>query len=473
MPPAQLTRTLEHVAEFYRTHKAEIAQRVSELEPKAPYIGSAGELNPNMIARIIEEIADNYDEEFGGFGSEPKFPQTDALELLLEEYRRGVALGERDERLYGILAKTALGMARGGMYDHVEGGFFRYSTTRDWSVPHFEKMSEDHGGLLRVYAGLYRVSRNPAFRDTLLSATTYLRTTLRDPQTGRFYGSQDADEDYFALPLEERRKRAAPYVDHTSYTNWSANLASAFFAAADVLDDDALAANAMRALDGLAETMTDADGLTYHFIVPGGEPSVRGLLTDQVAYLRALIDAHQWSGEPRFIDRARSLADAVEAHFRDERGAYADHAGREEVLGRVRIPNAPLDENGEAADALLRLAAITDEESYAAIARRLLSVFAKTYGRAGSFAAAYVLAVRRALDPPETVRIVGSPQATADFREAARALPNPLVTVRTIDPSDHAGLQRAGLPADAPVAYVCRGTSCSAPALSPGEIAAR
>src|SRR5579875_3527969 len=117
IPPSQLKRTLDQVAELYKTHKA--------------------------------EIADGFDPEYGGFGYEPKFPQTDALELLLLEYRRSRALGSPDERLYNMLAKTALGMARGGMYDHVEGGFFRYSTTRDWSVPHFEKMAEDHGGLLR------------------------------------------------------------------------------------------------------------------------------------------------------------------------------------------------------------------------------------------------------------------------------------------------------------------------------------
>jgi len=459
IPPAQLMRTLEQVAEFYKSHKDEIAERVKQLEPKEPpQPGNTGDLHGNMVARIVEEIADGYDAEYGGFGYEPKFPQTDALELLLLEYRRSAALGAPDERLYAMLAKTAIGMARGGMYDHVEGGFFRYSTTRDWSVPHFEKMSEDHGGLLRVYAGLYRVSRNPVFRDTLRSASLYVRTTLRDPRTGRFYGSQDADEEYFSLPLDEREKRTPPYIDRTSYTNWSANLASAFFATADVLDDDDLGNSALRALDDVAENLMDADGLAYHYIVPGGEPSVRGLLTDQVAYLRALIDAHEWSGEARFVDRARALADAIEVHFRDERGVYADHAGSEEVLGRVRLPNAPLNDNGHAADALLRLAAVGDEPRYAEIAQRILAAFVKSYGKSGSFAASYAAAVRRAIDPVTGVTIVGTPAQTELFREAARALPNPLLTVRTI----------AG--DDGPMAYVCKGTSCSAPVREPAEL---
>jgi uncharacterized protein YyaL (SSP411 family) len=286
----------------------------------------------------------------------------------------------------------------------------------------------------------------------------YLRTTLLDPQTGRFYGSQDADEEYFALPLEERKTRVAPYVDRTSYTNWSTNLASAFFAAADVLDDDDLAGYALRALDDVADHLMDADGLAYHFIVPGGEPSVRGLLTDQVAYLRALIDAHEWSGEARFVERARALAEAIETHFRDERGAYADHAGSEEVLGRVRVAHAPLDDNGHAADALLRLAIVADEPRYAEIARRLLAAFVKTYGKSGSFAAPYVLAVRRAVDPPVSVTIAGPPAQTERFREAARAFPDPLVVVRTI-PGD-----------GPPTAYVCKGTACLPPVRDPAEL---
>src|SRR5579875_2547188 len=370
IPPSQLKRTLDQVAELYKTHKAEIAERIKQLEPKAaPPPGSVGDLHPNMVARVVEEIADGFDPEYGGFGYEPKFPQTDALELLLLEYRRSRALGSPDERLYNMLAKTALGMARGGMYDHVEGGFFRYSTTRDWSVPHFEKMAEAHG-------------------------------------------------------------------------------------------DDELAAFALRVLDVIARTMIDEDGLAYHYIVPGGRPMVRGLLTDQVAYLRALIDAHEWSGEARFVERAQLLADAIEAHFRDERGAYGDHAGREEVLGRVRVPNAPLNENGRAADALLRLAVIAQEPRYDEIARRILSVFVKSYGKAGSFAASYAAAVRRALEAPTSVTIVGSPLQTESLREAAHAQSDPLVTIRTIDPSDGERLERAGLPPDAPAAYLCKGTSC-------------
>ncbi len=245
----------------------------------------------------------------------------DVLEMLLNEYR---ASGE--QRYYDMLAHTLLGMAGSGMYDHAEGGFFRYSTTRDWSVPHFEKMTEDHAGLLRVLSGLAHYTRNERFRGILTSALTYVRSVLRDPHSSFFAGSQDADEEYYALPLEERRQRQAPYVDRTSYSNWTAAMAGTFLLAAAALDDDELAAQGEMTLDALHDRMRDTDGLLFHFIAPGGSPNVRGLLTDQAAYLRALLDAHEYGGKPRFLHRARELAAAIEEHLGAPDGGFYDHA---------------------------------------------------------------------------------------------------------------------------------------------------
>ena len=151
-----------------------------------------------------------------------------------------------------------LAMSRGGMYDHVEGGFFRYSTARDWSVPHFEKMAEDHAGLLRVLSELVLFSRNEEFRETLVSATNYVQKLLRDEQTQLYAGSQDADEEYYALPLEQRRALAAPSLDRTSYTNWTCALAGAVCLVSRALDDDGLLAQASATLDAVAQRLVDS-----------------------------------------------------------------------------------------------------------------------------------------------------------------------------------------------------------------------
>ncbi|MBV8424567.1 MAG: thioredoxin domain-containing protein, partial [Candidatus Eremiobacteraeota bacterium] len=155
--PDDFARVLEHVAAIWQDKKerADIERRLHGREAtrdgNTPSPNGTS-IDPHAVTSIAATITAGYDQEYGGFGDAPKFPQADALRFLLLLYRRDRAHDKADERLYEILARTALAMARGGMYDHVEGGFFRYSTTRDWSVPHFEKMAEDHAGLLRFYA---------------------------------------------------------------------------------------------------------------------------------------------------------------------------------------------------------------------------------------------------------------------------------------------------------------------------------
>ncbi|MEO6835551.1 MAG: DUF255 domain-containing protein [Candidatus Tumulicola sp.] len=467
LPPDAMRRALDEIAQFYAGNKAEITARTAAMQARsAGHKPSAAEdLRDSMIVALIEEVTEGYDDEYGGFGDAPKFPQPELLEFLLTEWRLA-----RDQRLYAMVARTMLGMSRGGTYDHVEGGFFRYSTTRDWSVPHFEKMAEEHAGLLRVLAQLALFAPTDEFHATLASAVGYVRSTLRDPGTGFFAGSQDADEEYFALPLDERRSRTAPYVDRTSYTNWTCALAGAWFLAAIALDDDVLLREASQTLDSVHARLMDPDGLAYHFIVPGGTPQVRGLLTDQAAYLRALLDAHEVSGEARFIERARTLADRIVERFEAEGGGFYDHLPLEVQLGRLEIGDRPIVDNGLLADALLRLSALTGGLHYRTHAERALALYAGTYAAAGSFAATYGRALRRYLSPEVSVRIVGEAAGTAGFREAALRLPTPMTAIRTIGPEAAAEL---GLPPDPhPAAYVCAGTVCGAPARDPAGLRA-
>jgi uncharacterized protein YyaL (SSP411 family) len=467
LPPAQMHRALDEIARFYHERKNEIAElpATSRSHDALRESASAGNLSDAPIARLLANLESNYDEEFGGFGDEPKFPQPEVLEFLLSEWRVS-----GNQRYYAMVAQTMRGMSRGGMYDHVEGGFFRYSTTRDWSVPHFEKMAEDHAGLLRVLATLSIFAPTDDVHATLVSATNYVRNVLLDPQTGFFGGSQDADEAYFALPLEERRRLIAPFVDRTSYTNWACALAGAFFQVARALDDDALLAQAVTTLDNVAERLVGADGLLYHVLVPGGEPEVRGLLADHVAYLRALLDAHEVSGERRFLERARALARTTIESFEAPDGGFYDRVADSESFGNLAYPDRPIVENGLLADALLRLDALTAESANRDRVKQTLAIYAATAANAGSFAATFARALRRYLSPEVVVRIVGDAKATDEFREASQRLPTPFASVRTL--SLHEAVAQA-LPAEPhPAAYVCVGTVCGAPVTRASDLRA-
>jgi uncharacterized protein YyaL (SSP411 family) len=466
LPPEQMRRALDEIATFYAEHKNEIGTRVEELrERRAAPLPAATELSDAPIRRLSDELRRSYDDEFGGFGDAPKFPQPEVLEFLLAEWRRS---GE--QQLYEMVAQTMRGMARGGMYDHVEGGFFRYSTTRDWSVPHFEKMAEDHAGLLRVLACLELAAPTNDVRATLQSAVRYVRTVLHDPQTGFFAGSQDADEEYYALPLEERRLRHAPYVDRTSYTNWTCALAGSLCLAAAALDDDALMAQALRTLDNVHERLLGDDGLLYHVLGPDGSPHVRGLLVDHVAYARALLDAHERSGEGRFLARARALVEAVIARFAAPDGGFYDRLAGSDAFGRLALPDRPIVENGLLAEACLRLGSLTGHAAYRERAEAILRRYPSIAERAGTFAVTYARALRRFLSPEVVVRIVGAPSATAGFREVASRLPTPFVSMRTLPAENAAEL---ALPGDLhPAAYVCMGTTCGAPIVEPAGVRA-
>ncbi|HEX3369578.1 MAG TPA: DUF255 domain-containing protein [Candidatus Cybelea sp.] len=454
LPPAQMRRALDEIARFYSEHKIEIDELPAPQTQSRTAEGSSQELSGAPIAHLLEALEAGYDQQYGGFGEEPKFPQAESLEFLLVQWR---ATGE--PRWYEMVARTILGMSRGGTYDHVEGGFFRYSTTRDWSVPHFEKMAEDHAGLLRVLAELVLFARNDEFRETLVSATNYVQQMLRDEQTQLYAGSQDADEEYYALALEQRRALASPFVDRTSYTNWTCALAGALCLVSRALDDDALLAQANATLDAVAERLVGPDGLLYHVLVPGGAPEVRGLLTDHVAYCRALLDAHEISGEERFFVRAQAVAQTTIEHFGAPGGGFYDRRKSDERLGNLAIEDRPIVDNGLFAECLLRLQSMGGSVDGRERAGATLAFFAPVAEHAGTFGATYARALARYLAPEIAVRIAGDPPATDSFREAALRLPSPFLSIRTLTPAQ---AEAENLPPQ-PAAYVCVGVTCGAP----------
>ena len=454
LPPQDMQRALGQIAVFYEERKGDIAEKEREVRSaqRTYDVAQPQALSQEPVDDFALSLRATYDEEFGGFGDAPKFPQPELYEFLLAYWRL-----TGNAWFYEIVAHSMRAMAHGGMYDAVEGGFFRYSTTRDWSIPHFEKMADDHAGLLRVIAQLELWAPSELARKDLERTIAYVRTVLRDPKSGLFAGSQDADEEYYALPLQEREKRTAPFVDRRSYSNWTAALAGAFAWCGLALDDRTLIGDSLQTLDSLHDRLRDDDGLLYHVVAPDESPRIRGLLGDQVAYVRALLDAYEISGEPRMLERARTHVDLVIGAFSAPGGGFYDRAGRD-TLGRLEIVDRPITDNGLMAENLLRLSNLLHEARYREIAERTLALYAKTFARAGSFAAAYARALLRYVAQPVTVRVTGPLAPGYELRRAARQLPSPFVAVT----SESGGATAA--------AYVCVGTTCAAPVIRPDEL---
>jgi uncharacterized protein YyaL (SSP411 family) len=203
-------RILLAIAQAYREKRDEVAESagavMSALEQAEAFTGRAGDINPQVPARIVQSAVSMFDRQHGGFGSAPKFPHPGAIDLVIDRYARS-----SDDDLRTVIATTLERMAKGGVYDQLAGGFHRYSVDEKWIVPHFEKMSYDNSELLKNYVHAFQATGEPFFAHVARDIIRWLDATLTDRQHGGFYASQDADislhddGDYFTWSLAEAR----------------------------------------------------------------------------------------------------------------------------------------------------------------------------------------------------------------------------------------------------------------------------
>ncbi len=485
IPPMQMRQVLLQVLRYYRSNRAEIQRRAQEIarrrqEASRPVPRPGAQLSWTIPMHLIGLIARAYDPVYGGFGEAPKFPHPEASLLLLVEYVRG---GRRDERLAEMVRRTLRGMAEGGMYDHVEGGWFRYSTTRDWSLPHFEKMLEDHARLIPLYLYAAEILRDPELREPAVKSLGYVERTLYDPERGVFWGSQDADEEYYALSRRERAQRPPPAVDRTVYANWNGQMALALLVAADLLGEPRWREMALRNLDAVwTLTFNASAGALAHYVdIQGERADAKGvppLLGDQVHYARAALAAFQRTGERRFLERALQLRPYLEFALADpEGGGFFDRPEDPHAIGALRIRQKPLEENAVAAEFYLTLYDLTGDREARAIAERTLLAFEQDYVKYDFAAAPYGLAVYRAITEPVRIHVIGAPEDPATQRLLAAAWqgdPFHRVVVPMDPRQDAPAIQAQGFPLDGwPAAYVCVGTRCLPPARTPAELVER
>ncbi len=170
------------------------------------FAGRAGKISPQIVEQIMASAVQTFDPVNGGFGSAPKFPHASAVDLILDFYARS-----GDAQLENVVSKTLNSMAQGGVYDHIGGGFHRYSVDEHWGVPHFEKMAYDNSELLKNYVRAFQVTRNPYFAEVARDIIRWMDAWLSDREHGGFYASQDADisldddGDYFTWTQAEAR----------------------------------------------------------------------------------------------------------------------------------------------------------------------------------------------------------------------------------------------------------------------------
>ena len=218
-----LRRVLLTMAEAFEKRRSEVNETAGSvlmaIEHNESFMGRTGNPGPELVAKLVEGVLKQFDARSGGFGSQPKFPHSGAIDLLLDAASR-ISIGAGTAVVNDSAKRAALvtldKMQKGGIYDHLAGGFHRYSVDEAWVVPHFEKMAYDNCELLKNYVHAYQTFVEPENARVAREIIQWMDDWLSDRDRGGFYASQDADfsldddGDYFTWTRDEAAAVLSP-----------------------------------------------------------------------------------------------------------------------------------------------------------------------------------------------------------------------------------------------------------------------
>lgn len=452
-----LSELLLQVETLWRTAREKLLRTGDKVTAWLQAQASASPSEPSLelIRRGARELRERFDPKRGGFGPAPRFPMPHNLLFLMRHAAR-----EKDDRFLQMAVKTLTGMAEGGIYDHIGGGFSRYSTDDQWLIPHFEKMLYDNALLIYAYTEAYLVTKEPLFCSVVRETVRYVLRELTD-EAGGFYCGQDADSDgvegkYYALTPAEilrvlgeedgayfcrfygitkegnfegksiphmsaghpwkdakaeklceklyhyRRIRTALHTDDKILTGWNSLMIAALAKASLVFDEPSWLAAAQNAQQFLETRMKHTGGRLY-IRYRDGEAAGTGNLEDYAYYAWALLELYAAAWKAEDLEKAAEAAGQMLRFFSDgTKGGFYLYAGDAEQL--ICRPKESLDGalpsgNSVAALVFSLLWELTGEECWRLEQERLLRYLA---GEASSWPSGHCFALTamgRVFDP--------------------------------------------------------------------------
>jgi len=422
--PVQLRQVVDQLHSGYRLQRERLEEEIRKRDEKVEQAQKTAypqpsRLTPEIFRKSVRGILLTFDASFGGFGREPKFPMPASLQVLLWALQE---TGGPDFR--EVLTKTLDAIAERGLYDAVEGGFFRYCETESWGRPHTEKLCEENAGLIRAFLDAWSLTGESRYRARAVQSVEWVWKTLWEPGSALFYGSQGSDDEHYALPRE--RRGASRPLDRTQFTASAAQMCSTFLRASAVLDRPDLEAAALRCLDEIVRIGLDPHRGVAHFFDP--QPQGYGLARAQAYLARALVDAYESTGRTTYLDSAEALlAYARKELWYSEQGGWLDRPPGNREWGELARPRKNIQENSVAAEAAIRLSYLRGKEDLLEFARRILLSFPDFQDDYGHYTAEYSIACDWMTRPVFRIELSS---AADPMRQAALALFVPRRVIR-------------------------------------------
>jgi uncharacterized protein YyaL (SSP411 family) len=474
------------VSDAYRERREDVTRQaqalVESVREQNDQQPSSEPLTDAVLEDAVRGLRSQFDPEWGGFGRAPKFPPASALEFLLRR-------GELE-----LVTKTLDGMARGGMYDVVGGGFHRYSVDERWLVPHFEKMLYDNALLVPAYLHGWAQTGDERYRTVAAQTTDYMVRELWIDGEG-FASSQDADTDgvegstYTWAPGEgapdellepfehgrsilrgelddetrgslhaTRDQRPQPARDDKVITSWNGLALAALAEAGRMLERPDLLQIATR----LAELLTAGELVRSR---RAGRASVPGFLDDYANVAHGLYELHVATGDPRWLHESRRLALlAIERFADEERGGFFI-SGRDAealVMRRKDLDDHPTPSgNSMLAFVLIRLARIWGDDQLDRSAAGVFRLLRPMLARAPSAVGWTLVALDLYLSPPRELALIAEP--SDEVARAALGGWDPHAVV-AFGPDEDVPLLAGKTRVDEkPTVYECERFACRAP----------
>jgi uncharacterized protein YyaL (SSP411 family) len=510
---------LERIAAVWRERRGDVVAQgeqvklaFARLQPGAG--ATRAELDAAPLGAALDALRAGFDARHGGFGGAPKFPHPADLELCLRRAETHVA------------QLTLRRMCEGGIYDQLGGGFCRYSTDAEWSIPHFEKMLYDNGPLLGLLADAWLVTGDALFARCAAETAAWLEREMQSPEGG-YYSSLDADSEgkegkfyvwdegearslldarewevlapHYGLDgppnfehrhwhlrvarpaaagaapllasakaklLAARERRVRPGRDEKVLASWNALAIRGMARAARAFDRPDWLASARRALDFVRARLWRGGRLRATY--KDGRAHLNAYLDDYAFLVVALVELMQAQFRPADLELAQELADVLLEQFEDADagGFFFTSRDHERLIHRPKPGHdqATPSGNGAAAFGLNRLAGLTGETRYADAAERTLRLFHPYLNAQPLGFATLLAALEEWLEPPATAIVRGAPQ---EMHAWTRAMAREYLP-RTLVLAIPAGVP--GLPPllDKPAApraqaWLCRGARCLPP----------